>query len=180
MPRTVPAVHIPREVLLEGAKLCIENGLRLRGDAEVVFNNRAYLSAHVLAVFSSEEFGKSVFLSKKYHDGLGVSEEEYDKIFTKHPAKISFFLEQTAEILPNEKDREKTIVWFKRMGKEEHQRKMKSIYVDFEAGKWLLPNSMDEEESKAQALEAKRTASYMCYAAEQALKGNFPKKISSS
>jgi len=70
--------------------------------------NKGYSSAHALAVFSFEEFCKSVLLSKKYFAGTGVTKDEYDKIFTKHPAKISFFLEQTADILPKKEDRELT------------------------------------------------------------------------
>ncbi len=168
--------RIPREALLEGAKLCIENGLRLRKDAEILFQNKAYSTAHVSAVFSIEEFGKSVFLSRRYYKGIGVTDDEYEKIFTKHPAKISFFLEQTADLLPNVEDRDETIELFKRLGREEHERKMKSIYVDFDAGKWLTPNTMLEDESRVQAFEAKKTASYMWYSAKQALKGSFPEK----
>lgn len=167
--------RIPREALLEGAKACIENGLRLRRDAEVLFRNKGYSSAHVLAVFSFEEFGKSVLLSKKYFAGTGVTKDEYDKIFTKHPAKISFYLEQMADILPKKEDRELTIEFFKRMGEEEHKRKMKSIYVDWESGKWLSPRTMDEGEIQGQAFDAKKAASFMCFFAEEALKGIFPK-----
>lgn len=147
----------------------------MRGDAEVLFRNKAYLSAHVLAVFSIEEFGKSVFLAKKYFAGTGVNEDEYEKIFTKHPAKISFFLEQTADILPVKGDRQWTIEFFRRMGKEEHERKMRSIYVDWESGKWLLPSTKDNDEIQGHAFEAKKAASFMWYFAKEALRGIFPK-----
>ena len=151
------------------------NGLRLRGEAEILFRNKAYLSAHVLAVFSIEEFGKSVFLSKTYFAGMGVTEDEYKKIFTGHSAKISFLLEQTADILPKTEDREVTMQFFKQMGKEEHDRKIRSLYVDWDNGKWLLPSAMGEDEIQGQASDAKRAASFMSYFAKESLQGNFPK-----
>ena len=164
---------IPHEAMLDGAQASINNGLRLRFDAEVLFQSGKYVSAYTLAIFSSEEFGKSVFLSKNHYEGKGVTRQEYKDVFTKHPAKISYFLEQTAEML-REEDRPETVEWFRKMGTQEHFRKIRSLYVDWASGKWSLPDALNEDDMRAQAIEAKRMASIYSKFAEEALKGNSP------
>lgn len=84
-----------KKQLLQGMNLALKNARLLLKEAKLLANNKAYSRAFALGVLSLEEVGKVVFLTLYYHeDRFTLSEKDnkkFCKLFSSHPAKISFF-----------------------------------------------------------------------------------------
>ncbi|NVM37443.1 MAG: AbiV family abortive infection protein [Candidatus Lokiarchaeota archaeon] len=95
MPSMVNLKKFSKKQLLQGMNLALKNARLLLKEAKLLAKNKAYSRAFALGVLSLEEAGKVVFLTLCYHeDRFTLSEKgakKFWKLFSSHPAKISFF-----------------------------------------------------------------------------------------
>ena len=86
---TVVVVQIPRNMVMEGIKLCLDNAERYVKDLELLRQNRSIEHAVVMAIFACEEMAKAYILFEHFKqesdgDFVGVSK----KLFEDHEYKM--------------------------------------------------------------------------------------------
>lgn len=88
------------EALVTGAKLALENAVRLFFDAFILHQNGRYPSAITLGVLAAEELGKSIILAKKKVKNEPLSTREWKRIMERHTPKLAALAENLDLVPP--------------------------------------------------------------------------------
>ncbi len=64
------------------------NSIRLLEDAKLLYKNRKYLSAIILALYSLEECGKGVILLDRLKKDVDVGKRSWGILFKDHETKL--------------------------------------------------------------------------------------------
>ncbi len=138
----------------EGAQLCLENTNRLLDDACILFHNKRYITASILAIYSLEEIGKSIELLKLSKNGKDLSKSKWNKLtqWGAHKRKIrngrklalkdlEERLQMPGKVTANKFEQAHSIL-------SSHYNEMKKqyLYVGLEDNKWTSPTILGESQ----------------------------------
>lgn len=133
---------IPRGMIPEGIKTCLENGIRLSNDSILLIENEQYPTGLVILISALEEFAKSKLLYKYYKLKRDIPKPTAKQYFGEHVVRF----EEIARII-FEDDPKIPKEELERIIQEtsKHYQKIKEgfLYVDWQFYKWTSPLEVD-------------------------------------
>jgi len=133
---------IPRGMIPEGIKTCLENGIRLSNDSILLIENEQYPTGLAILISALEEFAKSKLLYKYYKLKRDIPKPIAKQYFGDHVVRF----EEIARII-FEDDPKIPKEELERIIQEtsKHYQKMKEgfLYVDWQFYKWTSPLEVD-------------------------------------
>lgn len=149
---------IPERELLDGASLALKNADRLCKDARMAFNNDRFSTAMALSVLALEEYGKCLLLYEAKTKQRMITEDIWHKEFENHEAKLDAILRVLSSfpLPPKLKEQgDKDLLHFKKLFQKWRNRKLESIYLDWDAatGMWYNYDDRPDTEKKNDAKE---------------------------
>jgi len=82
-------VQIPRKIVMEGIKLCLDNAEQYVKDSELLRRNKSIVHAVVMAIFACEEMVKAYILFEHFQqESEGSFIEVSRKLFEDHEYKM--------------------------------------------------------------------------------------------
>lgn len=164
---------IPLNQLKDGAEFCLENGLRLLEDGEILFMRGRYLTASFLGLSACEEVAKGEALLQHYNTGQGMTKKTWyaykrnkphvNKLKKAYELDTNYLRSKFSSVKMSDISTKKREWIYELIAAALQRLKLQSFYVDWKDNKWQLPkNAISKKQKVAAAFMHLSSAGRLC------------------